>query len=185
MYVAFFTFLAGGIWILVLALAFLALVVHGCFSMYNQLISLRAQVERAWANVDVVLKQRSHEVPAIISVLEQGAAIEAELCRQLYEARSRYVNSSDRSTAIQANIILGLATRRALRLREAYPTLGIHPGFRIVQERLSDLEEMISERRELYNQYVQIFNVRIREFPQILVAPFLGLRPFPFYKESK
>ena len=37
------------------------------FMIYNGLISLKENIRKAWANIDVILKQRHDELPKLIS----------------------------------------------------------------------------------------------------------------------
>ena len=43
-------------------------------------------------------------------------------------------------------------------------------GFRHLQGRITELEEAIADRRELYNESVNLFNIRIQTFPDLIVA---------------
>ena len=55
-------------------------------------------------------------------------------------------------------------------LAENYPELKANDSFRHLQERISGLESTIADRRELYNAAANINNVRIEQFPDVLIA---------------
>ena len=59
---------------------------------------------------------------------------------------------------------------------EAYPDLKANESFRHVQTRISQLENAIADRRELYNATVNNLNVRIEQFPDVFVARNLGFQ---------
>ncbi len=72
-------------------------------NIYNGLVRLRNQVERAWSNIDVILKQRNDEIPQLIQVIEQYAAYEDGLLKQLAAARAHYGQASSISDKMQAS----------------------------------------------------------------------------------
>lgn len=150
--------------------------------MYNRLVTLRNQLERAWANIDVVLKQRFDELPQLMKVIEQYAGYEAGILRDLAAARSHYGNAQNVDDKIRAatectTAFLGLAA-----LAEAYPELRSNQNFLQLQTRVSELENVIADRRESYNECVANFNARIEQFPDMLAAGFLGYQRQNLYQ---
>jgi LemA protein len=57
---------------------------------------------------------------------------------------------------------------------ENYPNLKADESFRHLQTRITQLEENIADRRELYNASVNLNNVRIHQFPDLVVARTFG-----------
>lgn len=53
---------------------------------------------------------------------------------------------------------------------EAYPELKANENFMQLQQRVTSLENGIADRRELYNEAVNINNVRVEQFPDALIA---------------
>jgi LemA protein len=51
-----------------------------------------------------------------------------------------------------------------------------------LQERITELESQIADRREFYNDSVNTFNIRIQQVPDTFVASFMGLKPQPMFK---
>jgi LemA protein len=60
---------------------------------------------------------------------------------------------------------------------EAYPDLKSNQTFQQLQTRISALENAIADRREFYNESVNVNNVRIEQFPASLLAGFFGFKP--------
>lgn len=143
-------------------------------NIYNGLISLRNQLERAWSNIDVILKQRFDEIPQLIQVIEQYAGYEAQVIQKLVDARSRYGNAQDVSGKIQASQEMSLALKGVFAIGEAYPDLKSNQNFNQLQTRISSLESQIADRREAYNEVVANFNTRIDQFPDIFAARLLN-----------
>ena len=59
---------------------------------------------------------------------------------------------------------------RLFAVAENYPELKADQGFRHLQTRISELEEAIADRRELYNESVNLNNIRLQTFPDLIVA---------------
>lgn len=144
--------------------------------MYNGLVALRAQLERAWSNIDVILKQRYDEIPQLIQVIEQYAGYESGLLKALADARAHYGQASSVNDKIKASQEISLALRGVMSIGENYPQLKTNDGFMQLQTRISALENTISDRRESYNECVANFNTRIEQFPSSIAAGFLNYR---------
>lgn len=56
----------------------LAVVVIYCIMTYNSLVSIKNNVEKAWANIDVLLKQRNDELPKLIDTCKVYMAHESQ-----------------------------------------------------------------------------------------------------------
>ena len=68
---------------------------------------------------------------------------------------------------------------RLFAVAENYPELKADAGFRHLQGRISELEEAIADRRELYNESVNLNNIRIQTFPDLVVARLFEFKPAP------
>lgn len=145
---------------------------YGIFT-YNALVALKHAVDKAWSNIDVLLKQRHDELPKLVETCKQYTQFEQNTLRQVTEARTR-VQSAREAQNVPA---LGLA-EGALRaglgqlfaVMEAYPELKANEQFATLQSRIVGLENAIADRREFYNESVNIHNIRIDVFPDLLVA---------------
>ena len=144
-------------------------------TLYNNLVALKHRVAQAWANIDVLLKQRHDELPKLVETCKQYMGYEQETLDNVITARSKV------STAAQSQDIaaLGLAETslrsglsRLFALAEDYPELKANESFQHLQARISDLENGIADRRELYNESVNLNNIRIEQFPDVLIANF-------------
>ena len=59
---------------------------------------------------------------------------------------------------------------RLFALAEAYPELKADKNFRHLQERITALENGIADRREFYNDSVNLNNIRVEQVPDVFVA---------------
>jgi LemA protein len=145
-------------------------------TIYNGLIRLRNQIDRAWANIDVILKQRYEEIPQLIQVAEQYAGHENGLLQTLAMARTTYGQAASVDDKINASQKISVAFRGVVGLGEAYPDLKANHNFMQLQGRISQLENTIADRREVYNEAVTNFNTRIQQFPDALAARYLNFQ---------
>jgi LemA protein len=141
--------------------------------IYNGLVQLKHNVAKAWANIDVLLKQRHDELPKLIEVCRQYKQFEQDTLRQVTEARSRVASareSHDVSALGRAEGMLRQGLGQIFAVVEAYPELKANEHFMQLQTRITALENAIADRREWYNESVNVHNVRIDIFPDAIVA---------------
>ena len=162
--------IGGIIFLCLLTLVF----VYGV-SIYNQLVDIKHNVAKAWANIDVLLKQRHDELPKLVEVCKQYRQFEQETLQRVIEARSQVHTAreaQDIGALGKAEGALARGLSRLFAVAEAYPELKANENFIQLQQRISTLENGISDRRELYNEAVKINNVRIEQFPDLILARF-------------
>ncbi len=169
-------------------LGILVLVVGYAVSLYNNLVGLKHRVSQAWSNIDVLLKQRHDELPKLVETCKQYMSYEQETLEKVIRARSSVANAAqqqDMDALGQAETALRAGLGRLFALAEAYPELKANTSFQHLQARISDLENGIADRRELYNDAVNLNNIRIEQFPDILIARFFNFGPFKLLQFSE
>jgi len=145
--------------------------------LYNNLVSLKHNVSKAWANIDVLLKQRHDELPKLVETCKQYMGYEQETLEKVMQARaavSAAREKGDVSALGPAETQLRMGLGNLFALAEAYPDLKANESFQHLQKRISGLENAIADRREFYNETVNNNNVRIEQFPDVLIARNLG-----------
>ncbi len=178
-----------GIAALVLLALLLVGVVYG-IQIYNNLVRLKHGVARAWSNIDVALKQRHDEIPKLVEVCKQYMGYERDTLERVVRARGAVAEASRRQDMCalgSAETELRTGLGQLFALVENYPDLKANASFRQLAERVSHLEDTIADRRELYNDSANLSNVRIEQFPDLLVAHFMAARPFELleFKEER
>ncbi len=151
-----------------------ALIIFGII-IYNGLISLKHNISKAWSNIDVLLKQRYDELPKLVSVCEGYMLHERAVLENVTKARSMLDSAGSEKEVVNANNAISSALRSLFAVVENYPDLKADRAFRQLQARVSQLEDQIADRRELYNDSVNIFNIRIEQFPDVIVAGLMRL----------
>lgn len=145
--------------------------------IYNGLIEVNQNVDKAWANIDVLLKQRHDEIPKLVTVCEGYKNFERATIEAVMKARSQYTAATTEKDKVNAAGQLSGAVRGLLAVAEAYPDLKSSQNFLQLQQRISSLEDQIADRREFYNDSVNILNIRIQQFPAVFFARLLNLHP--------
>jgi LemA protein len=161
----------------VVFLAVLAVLVAYAIGIYNGLVKLRESAKQAWSNIDVLLVQRHDELPKLVETCKRYMQYEQETLERIMKARASVFEAAGRGDvaavgAAESTLRAGLA--RLLAVVENYPQLKADESFRHLQARITQLEESIADRRELYNAAVNLNNVRINQFPDLLVARAFG-----------
>src|SRR5574340_1807499 len=145
--------------------------------LYNHLVNVKHAVAKAWANIDVLLKQRHDELPKLVEVCKQYKQFEQATLQRVIEARSQVQAARERQDIAalgQAEGMLRMGLGNIFAVAEAYPELKANEHFMQLQTRITSLENGIADRRELYNESVNIYNVGIEQFPAVLVANMLA-----------
>ncbi|HNS31720.1 MAG TPA: LemA family protein [bacterium] len=153
-------------------------------SIYNSLVKLSRDIEKNWANIDVLLKQRHDEIRKLVQVCEGYMKYERETLEKITSLRTDYLKagSVEEKEKIDGQITGALKTIFAV--AENYPELKANNNFLQLQTRISDLENNIADRRELYNDSVNIYNIRIHQIPDMFVAGMLNYREKPLFEVS-
>ena len=163
-------------------LILLVLVVAGGFyfiSAYNNLVGLKHEVSKCWSNIDILLKQRHDELPKLIETCKQYMKHEKETLEAIVTARSSVASarqSGNISALGEAESALRLGLGNLFAVVENYPDLKANETFQHLQQRITVLENSIADRRELYNDSVNINNVSIEQFPAVIVAQFFNFK---------
>lgn len=156
--------------------------------LYNQLVSVKHGVTQAWSNIDVLLRQRHEELPKLVETCRQYMQYEQATLERVISARNAVSQARDGSDMKQlgrAETALRSGLGQLFALAENYPQLQANSSFQHLQQRISGLENGIADRRELYNAAVNINNVRIEQFPDVLIARMFHFPPAELLRFSE
>ncbi len=148
--------------------------------LYNNLVALKHNVSKAWSNIDVLLKQRHDEIPKLVETCRQYMGYEQETLEKVMKARSAVASAQqagDMAALGQAEGQLRLGLGQLFAVAEAYPDLKTNETFQHLQSRISSLESAISDRREFYNESVNVYNIRLEQFPDLILARMFHFTP--------
>ncbi len=169
--------------IIAVVVALLALVCVAYFvTIYNGLVVVKNNIDKAWANIDVLLKQRHDEIPKLIDICKGYMEHEAGTLQAVIAARQGVMNAKGPAAIGQAEVALQSSMKHLFALAENYPNLKAQSSFQQMQERVSALESQIADRREFYNDSVNTYNIRIASLPDVIIAGMLQYQPREMFK---
>lgn len=148
-------------------------------SLYNNLVRLKHNVSKAWANIDVLLKQRHDELPKLVETCKQYMGFEQQTLEAVMKARNAVAlarEAQDIKAVGKAETQMRFGLGNLFAVAEAYPDLKTSETFQHLQGRISGLESGIADRREFYNESVNLNNIRIEQFPDSLIAGKFGFK---------
>ena len=164
----------------IISIVIIVLLVVGLISViisaYNKLVMLRFNVEKAFATIDVLLKQRADEIPNLIKVVKEYQGYEAGTLEKLTELRTRSLSATNTNDKVELSNQMDKAMRSVFAVSENYPTLQAAQSFTELQNRVSGLENAIADRREFFNESINMYNIGITEFPPVILAKLLGYK---------
>jgi LemA protein len=152
--------------------------------LYNELVRLRNDNDRAWANIDVLLKQRHDEIPNLLETVKGYMQHEQQTLVAITQARAASMNAASIGQKAQADLMMKGALRGLFAVAENYPQLKANENFLKLQNRISELEERIADRREFFNDDVNTYNTRIGQIPQVFLASYMNLKPRAMFRVS-
>jgi len=170
-----------------ISLGFVIILLIYCISLYNHLVNVKHAVSKAWANIDVLLKQRHDELPKLVEVCKQYKQFEQATLQKVIEARSQVQDArknQDIPALGQAEGMLRMGLGNIFAIAEAYPELKANENYMQLQNRITSLENAIADRRELYNESVNINNVQIEVFPSSIIANIFSFGEKPLLEFS-
>lgn len=166
-------------------LVLLASLLSGCG--YNNLQALDESVNAAWAEVVNQYQRRADLVPNLVSTVQGYANQEKDVLTRVTEARASVgrvqvtpdmVNDPAAiSQYATAQGELSNALSRLLVVSENYPSLKSDALFRDLTAQLEGTENRITVARNRYIEQVQTFNTRVRQFPELITAKVIGMKP--------
>ena len=159
----------------------IAILVFLVVATYNDVVALQRRIDKAWANIEVVLQQRFDQLPALVDAVRGVMSFEREVLASVTTARSAFSPAAPIPDQAATSAATSRAVRTLLATVEAYPEVKSAANVLALQEEIERLEAMIADRRELYNDQVYRHNTRIGQLPGALLAGAFGWRPRVFF----
>ena len=164
--------------VIIAVVVVLGLLVAG---IYNRLVGLRQNSSRAFADIDVQLKQRSDLIPNLVETVKGYASHEARTLEAVVAARNAAQTATSIDDKVQAENAVSGALGRLMALSESYPDLKANTGFVQLQGELADIENKLAAARRFFNNTVSEYNASIQQFPAVLLAGAMGFQARLFF----
>ena len=152
---------------------------------YNGLVSLRARVDNAWAQIDVQLTKRYELVPNLVETVKGYAKHEKEIFEDVAEARSAWGNAKTVGEKAKADATFAGALKSLIAVAENYPQLKANENFKLLQEQLDGIESKVAYARQAYNDSVLEYNTSIQTVPNAFFAAPLGFGAREYFKAEE
>jgi len=163
-------------------LIFLVLIAMWIVVTYNSLISLRARVDNAWAQIDVQLKRRFDLIPNLVNTVKGYAQHEKETLEKVTEARTKYMSAQTPDEKMEANSQLAGVLGRLFAVAESYPDLKANTSFLDLQKQLKETEDKIGFSRQFYNDTAMKYNISIVKVPASIIANLFGFKSRSYFE---
>jgi LemA protein len=158
---------------------------------YNTLVGLDEDVKAKWSQVEAQYQRRSDLIPNLVSTVKGAANFEQTTLTNVIEARSKASQikidpaqltpeNIEKYQAAQGQV--GQALSRLMVLTENYPQLKATQQFSDLSAQLEGTENRITVARKDFNESVQVFNTKVRSFPNNLTAGMFGFSPKSGFK---
>ncbi len=153
--------------------------------VYNGLVGLKNDIRKSWSNIDVLLQQRYNELPNLLACVKAYMAHETKTLQAVTEARTAFMNAKTMPEKAAADAQTSGALKSLFAVAENYPQLRAVESFQQLQNRISGLENEIADRREFYNNAVNLYNIRIESIPDMFIANLLSYKREEFFQVSQ
>jgi len=163
----------------------LVLVVFLVVVTYNNVVALQRRCQRAWANIDVALKQRHDQLPNLVAAVRGLMALEEQVLEQVTQARAAYQPDAPIHDQAVVSEQTTTAVRSLFATVENYPEIKSHENVMALQDEIERLETLIARRRELFNNQVYQYNVAITTVPGALLRPLFGWREVEMFSTEE
>lgn len=150
---------------------------------YNSLVAHRNATDQSWSNVEVELKRRFDLIENLVGVVKGYAAHERGTLEKIVSLRRQADDLRNPAQAQAAQQQMSSALVNLIAIAESYPQLKADSQYLNLQSELTTTENRIAERRNAYNQSVNMYSNRLETFPSNILASAHGFTPKQFFDE--
>ena len=166
--------------IAIIVLGLIGVIVVGWYvRTNNNLINMKGQATKQWANVESSYQRRSDLIGNLVKTVQGAADFERETLSDVIEARAKATSTNIDANNItpeqlaefqQAQTGLSSALSRLLVTVERYPDLKASQNFLELQSQLEGTENRINVERNRFNDLAGEYNIKIQQIPTNIVA---------------
>src|SRR5258706_4556930 len=174
--------------LIAIAALVLVLLVWGCGG-YNGLVKGDQNVKKSWGNVETNYQRRTDLYSSVIKTVEASANFEKSTLTEVVAARAKAtsinVDINDQASLDkyqQAQGQLQSSFGKLLAIAESYPDIKSTAAFKDFQTQIEGTENRINVARQDYNKAVEGFNLKVKRFPNNILAGMFSFKEKAYYK---
>lgn len=152
---------------------------------YNNLISLKENVDSKYADIDVQLQRRCDLIPNLVNTVKGFTDHESSVLASISDSRAKLAGASSVSEKAEANQELSNSLSRLLVVVENYPDLKADSQFTALMDNLEGTENRLAVARKDYNAAVESYNKAVKSFPSVIFASMFGFQPAQRFEASE
>ena len=166
-------------------LAIVGVLIIWGISSQRGLVGQDEGVKNAWNKVQSAYQQRSDLVGQLVNTVKGVANFEQKTLTDVIEARSKATSITlDAKDLTPENMAkyqaaqeqLKVSLSRLMLVAEQYPQLKATENFTKLQGQLESIENGVKADRNVFNDAIKGYNVKVRSFPASVIAGILGFK---------
>ena len=149
--------------------------------IYNNLVSLKHAVSKAWVNIETALKERHDQLPKLIELCKEYGVEKSDTFETILKARTQIMNAQQMGevqSLANAEQKLQVETAALLDTANENTELSADENFQALSKQLRNTELAILDRSDVYNECVTASNKRIEQFPHSFIASFFSFAKY-------
>ena len=154
------------------------------FSSYNGLVSSQESVTSQWAQVETQYQRRFDLIPNLVASVKGIMTQEQEVFTAIADARTKYSGATTPDAKAEAAGQVESALGRLLVITENYPELKSSTNVQDLMTQLEGTENRISVERKRYNDLVQSYNLKTKQFPSSIAAMIFGFKQHAYFEAA-
>jgi LemA protein len=163
-------------------------VVYTHIYYYNRLITMEQKIGNFRADIESALQMRQNIISGLTAVVNQFISHEQGIFSSAIETRKESMAVSgdlkkliESAKELSPNQFSPANLSRLMAVAENYPQLVSSQPYKVLVEKIGQVESQIYDKRVEYNNAVNVYNTRLSLFPANIVGGILRFRIRPYF----
>ncbi len=152
---------------------------------YNRLIRMEQQIGNMRAQIEAGLQMRQNIVVGLTAAVNRFITHEQGIFSSAIETRKDSMTvSNDLKKLIESagSQFSPAGLSRLMAVAENYPELVSSQPYKVLVEKIGEVETQVYDKRVEYNNVVNVYNTRLSTFPVNLIGKYMFFRLEPYFK---
>ena len=176
---------------LIITLAIVGVIVLWAISTQRGLVGYDETINNKWGDVQSAYQRRGDLIDNLVQTVKGEANFEKSTLEGVIQARASATQmkidptnlTPEKLQEFQANQgQLSQALGRLMVVTENYPQLRANESFKKLMDEISGTENRINRSRDVYNETVRPYNVKVRAFPNSIMAGIMGFKSRGYFE---